>query len=228
MSVLKALSTHLSSTQQTAFHLEVGCKSNYTHRPHKARILEELTQGQCVSPSLSSREKFNEDCKSEKVWPLLCVHMQRDVCLCCNRGQDRRKRLDSGGVGIAEVSSPVLPVGMELISPSVHSVSSSLFPAWHTQELTTQSKHLTICTGYTIARINHMHISACSAYTWLTHTSVAAARKTDPAICSAQSFPELSKPEPALNSQGWTADRQAHTHTVSDTRNPNGINAIYN
>lgn len=212
MSVLKALSTHLSSTQQTAFHLEVGCKSNHTRRPHKARILEELTQGQFVSPPLFLAGKsLMKTANQKKVWPLLCVHMQRDVCLCGNRGQDRRKRLDSGGVGIAEVSSPVLPVGMKLISPSVHSVSSSLFPAWHTQELTTQSKHLTIRTGYTVARINHMHTSACSAYTRLTHTSVAAARKRDPAICSAQSFPELSKPEPALNSRGWAADRQAHT-----------------
>lgn len=48
---------------------------------------------------------------------------------------------------------------------------------------------------------NHMHTDANSTYTWLTHTTVAAARKTDRAICSAQSFPELSKPEPALNSQ---------------------------
>lgn len=130
MSVLKALSTHLSSTQQTAFHLEVGCKSNHTRRPHKARILEELTQGQFVSPPLFLAGKsLMKTANQKKVWPLLCVHMQRDVCLCGNRGQDRRKRLDSGGVGIAEVSSPVLPVGMKLISPSVHSVSSSLFPA---------------------------------------------------------------------------------------------------
>lgn len=33
MSVLKALSIHLSSTRQTAFHLEVGCKSNHSHKP---------------------------------------------------------------------------------------------------------------------------------------------------------------------------------------------------
>lgn len=197
MSVLKALSTHLSSTQQTAFHLEVGCKSNHTHRPHKARS---LTRSLKASLSLFTQEKFKEDCKSEEVCPLVCVHIQSGVCVCGNWGQDRRKRLDSGGVGTAEVPSPVLSVGLRLISPSVHSVFSSLCSALHTHTHT-KTKHFTIRTGYTTVRINRMHTSALSAYTWLTHTSVAAARKTDPAICSAQSFPELSKPEPALNSQ---------------------------
>ena len=88
------------------------------------------------------------------------------------------KLLDSGGVGIAEVSSPVLSVGMKLIGPSVHSVFCSLYlnlislthsqlTCIHTHTHTqfrdnTQTKHCKIHRGYSAVHINHMLANAHS------------------------------------------------------------------
>lgn len=75
MSVLKALSTHLSSTQQTAFHLVMGCKSKHTRRPHKARILP-------LARLISLHKSLMKTANQKKVCILICVHMQSGVCLC--------------------------------------------------------------------------------------------------------------------------------------------------
>ena len=179
------------------------------------------------------REHTPSDPPSAKWYCLLCVHMQSSVCLGGDWGQDRRKLLDSGGVGIAEVSSPVLSVGMKPIGPSVHSVFCSLYlnlislthsqlTCIHTHTHTqfrdnTQTKHCKIHRGYSAVHINHMLANAHSTYTWLTHTSVwlQPGKQT-------QLFAQL-KVSQSWASQNllWTlksrTDRQAHMHTASHT-----------
>lgn len=195
MSVLKALSTHLSSTQQTAFHLEVGCKSNHTQRPHKAGS---LTCSLKASWSLFTWVKFKEHCISEKGCPLPCVHMQNGVSLCGNWGQDRRKRLDSGGVGTAEVSAPVLSVGMKLIFPLSTLCILLFVSALRTHANTHTEIHHEDKTLYNLHRLHYSvhkpHAWKCSQRIHMAHTyKRGSSQENRPSYLLSSKFPRVEQ-----------------------------------
>lgn len=125
----------------------------------------------------------------KEAWPLLCVLTQRDVCLRSNRGRDSR------GVGSAEVSPPCRACGNGArLSPLFYCLAQ------------TQSKHATFRTGCTVV--------CMKAHTHGSHIQVRRQPGTQTQLfAQLKVFPELSKPEPALNG------RQTRTPT-SDTRNP--------
>lgn len=157
--------------------------------------------------------------------PVLCVHTPRGVCLCGDGGRDRREPARRWRCGNSRGVVSCLPVGMKLIPPLVHSVFSSfVLCLTHTKHTNFTNSHRPkpqcahrphVCTGTQRAH-THTHT--------LTRRSVATARRTEPAICSAQSFPERSKTGPALNSRlsrgpagtHATAPRTQATRRASD------------
>lgn len=144
MSVLKALSTHLSFTQQTAFHLEVGCKSNH--------ICKDLTKQGFLSVSLKDGfslklGKLQKTANQKKsVASALCAQAER--CLPLWSGQEKAARWwrcgNSRGV--------IFYVGMKCIC-TLHSA--------HT------AKHIAIDTGHTTVCTNSTHRES---YTYMAHT----------------------------------------------------------
>lgn len=131
---------------------------------------------------LSRWENFKRvQIRKKSVACALCAQAER--CLPLWSGQEKAARWwrcgNSRGV--------IFYVGMKCIC-TLHSAHTA-------KHIAIDTGHTTVCTHTRRAqRVVHIHGSHIQ--------SLAAARSPDPAICSAQSFPASSKPEPALNSRG--------------------------